>query len=68
MIRFGISDLPPEGDDAAFLDGLAAEGHRAYELAFVKGFPWKEARCRRFGELAAERDIWLSFMLPTSRC
>jgi bifunctional non-homologous end joining protein LigD len=64
MIRFGISGLPPDGDDAAFLDGLVAKGHRAYELAFVKGFPWKEARCRRFGELAAERDIWLSVHAP----
>ncbi|MGH8935271.1 MAG: non-homologous end-joining DNA ligase [Acidimicrobiia bacterium] len=64
MIRFGVSGLPPDGDDAAFLDGLVAKGHRAYELAFVKGFPWKEARCRRFGELAAERDIWLSVHAP----
>ncbi len=65
MIRFGISGLPPrEGDDAAFLDGLAARGHEAYELAFVKGFPWKERRCGEFGELAAERGIALSVHAP----
>jgi bifunctional non-homologous end joining protein LigD len=65
MIRFGISGLPPEdGDDAAFLDGLAAAGHGAYELAFVSGFPWKERRCVRFGELAADRGILLSIHAP----
>ncbi len=65
MIRFGISGLPPDdGDDAAFLDELAAKGHRAYELAFVNGFPWKEKRCRAFAELAAERDIALSLHAP----
>lgn len=65
QVRFGISGLPPEdGDDAAFLDGLAGRGHRAFELAFVKGFPWKEARCSRFGELAAARDIWVSLHAP----
>ena len=65
MIRFGISGLPPDdGDDAAFLEGLVAAGHQAFELAFVTGFPWKEARCRRFGELAAERDLRLSVHAP----
>ncbi len=64
MIRFGISGLPPDGDDAAFLDGLVERGHGAYELAFVKGFPWKERRCRTFGELAAERGIALSAHAP----
>ncbi len=65
QVRFGISGLPPsDGDDAAFLDGLAARGHRAFELAFVDGFPWKETRCRTFGELAAERDIWVSLHAP----
>ena len=65
MIRFGVSGLPPEdGDDVAFLDGLAGQGHGAYELAFVHGFPWKAKRCARFGELAAERDIALSVHAP----
>ncbi|MEE8332196.1 MAG: non-homologous end-joining DNA ligase [Acidimicrobiia bacterium] len=65
MFRFGTSGLPPEdGDDAAFLDELVAKGHRAYELAFVNGFPWKEKRCRAFAELAAERDIALSLHAP----
>ena len=65
MIRFGISGLPPDGvDDGSFLDGLIARGHRAYELAFVGGFPWKERRCRAFGEEAAERDIALSIHAP----
>jgi bifunctional non-homologous end joining protein LigD len=64
MIRFGISGLPPDGDDAAFLDGLVERGHGAYELAFVKGFPWKERRCESFGALAAERGIALSAHAP----
>ncbi len=65
MIRFGISGLPPEdGDDAAFLDRLVERGHEAYELAFVKGFPWKERRCAKFGALAAERGIALSVHAP----
>ena len=65
MIRFGVSGLPPAAvDDVAFLEGLVSSGHQAYELAFVTGFPWKERRCRSFGELAAERDIWLSAHAP----
>lgn len=65
MIRFGISGLPPEdGDDAAFLDSLVERGHTAYELAFVKGFPWKEKRCAAFGQLAAERGIAISIHAP----
>lgn len=64
MIRFGISGLPPDGDDAAFLDSLVDRGHTAYELAFVHGFPWKGRRCRAFGELAAERGIALSVHAP----
>ncbi len=66
MIRFGISGLPPGGadEDAAFLDSLVARGHTAYELAFVNDFPWKEKRCRSFGELAAERGIWVSVHAP----
>ncbi len=65
MIRFGISGLPREGtSDEEFLDRLVAQGHRAFELAFVTGFPWKEPRCRRFGELAAARDIALSVHAP----
>jgi bifunctional non-homologous end joining protein LigD len=65
LIRFGISRVPAEGtDDEAFLDDLARRGHRALELPFVTGFPWKERRCARFGELAAERDIRLSVHAP----
>jgi len=65
MIRFGISGVPPEdGDDAEFLDSLVAKGHQAYELAFVKGFPWKEKRCSKFGALAAERGIAVSIHAP----
>lgn len=64
-IRFGISRLPPEDvKDAAFLDDLVEKGHRALELPFVDGFPWKEKRCQTFGELAAERDIRLSVHAP----
>jgi bifunctional non-homologous end joining protein LigD len=65
VIRFGISGLPPEGADlAAFLDDQVARGRRAYELAFVKGFPWDEGRCAEFGNLARERDVWLSVHAP----
>jgi bifunctional non-homologous end joining protein LigD len=64
MIRFGYSGFPEGDDDAAFLDGLAARGHRAFELAFVEGFPWKVDRCRRFGRLAADRDIQVSIHAP----
>jgi len=64
-LRFGISHLPPDdGDDAGFLDGLGEEGHRALELPFTGGFPWKEKRCESFGALAAERDIRLSVHAP----
>ena len=64
-IRFGISNLPPEEvEESVFLDGLVDKGHRALELPFVTGFPWKEKRCRTFGELAAERDIRLSIHAP----
>jgi bifunctional non-homologous end joining protein LigD len=64
-LRFGISELPPEGiDDADFLDGLVEEGHRALELPFTGGFPWKEKRCETFGALAAARDIRLSVHAP----
>lgn len=64
-IRFGISHLPPEdGDTAAFLDGLVEQGHRALELPFTQGFPWKERRCEAFGALAAERDLRLSVHAP----
>ena len=50
--------------DAEFLDGLVDRGHQAYELAFVQGFPWKERRCREFGELAGQRSIALSVHAP----
>ena len=64
-IRFGISHLPPEGvSDEDFLDELVSKGHRALELPFTKGFPWKETRCEQFGALAAERDIRLSVHAP----
>ena len=64
-IRFGISHLPPEGeDDAAYLDELVKKGHAAHELPFVEGFPWKEKRCQKFGEFAAVRDIRLSVHAP----
>ncbi len=64
-IRFGISHLPAEdGNDADYLDALVAKGHTAHELPFVDGFPWKEKRCQRFGELAAEREIRLSVHAP----
>ncbi len=64
-IRFGISRLPPEEtSDEEFLDELVAKGHRALELPFVEGFPWKEKRCAAFGRLAAERDLRLSVHAP----
>ena len=64
-VSFGISSLPAEHeDDPAFLDSLAAQGHRAFELAFTKGFPWKEDRCTSFGHLAAARGISLSVHAP----
>jgi bifunctional non-homologous end joining protein LigD len=64
-LRFGISDLPPDdGEDAAYLDRLVEQGHRALELPFTGGFPWKEKRCESFGALAAERDIRLSVHAP----
>ena len=64
-LRFGISDLPPDdGDDAAYLDRLVADGHRALELPFTGGFPWKQKRCETFGALAVERDIRLSVHAP----
>jgi bifunctional non-homologous end joining protein LigD len=64
MIRFGYSGLPKGTDDAAFLDGLVARGHLAFELSFVDGFPWKIDRCEKFGRLAAERDIKVSIHAP----
>ncbi|MBU1864993.1 MAG: non-homologous end-joining DNA ligase [Actinobacteria bacterium] len=65
MLAFGISGLPPDGvDDEVFLDSVAEAGHRAYELAFVHGFPWKEDRCERFGALAEARNIRLSIHAP----
>jgi len=64
VIRFGISTLPPDENDAAFLDGLVELGHGAVELPFVKGFPWKEKRCEQFGDLAADRGITTSIHAP----
>lgn len=57
--------MPPDGvADGEFLDALLDRGRTAYELAFVKEFPWKERRCRAFGEAAAERGIRLSVHAP----
>lgn len=65
MIHFGVSGVPAEGlGDDEFLDGLVERGHTAYELAFVKGFPWDEQRCGRFGEAAIGRGIQLSVHAP----
>jgi bifunctional non-homologous end joining protein LigD len=65
VIRFGISDMPPEGsDDAAFLDDLVARGHGAFEFSFTGGFPWKERRCAAFGALAVERGVAISLHAP----
>jgi bifunctional non-homologous end joining protein LigD len=65
MIRYGISQLPPEGvEDAEFLDSLLELGHDAVELPFVHGFPWKEKRCAQFGELAADRGMAVSVHAP----
>ena len=64
-LHFGISNLPAEGkSDEQFLDQLVEKGHRALELPFVDGFPWKEKRCREFGEKAAERELRLSVHAP----
>ena len=51
----------PDGD---FLDGLLERGHQAFELAFTRGFPWKEKRCARFAGEAADRGIRLSIHAP----
>ncbi len=65
MIRYGYSGLPPDGvSDEEFLDGLLERGHDAFELAFVKEFPWKEKRCAEFAAKADERGIWLSAHAP----
>lgn len=57
--------MPPEGvTDEDFLDGLVADGYTAFELAFVKDFPWKKDRCRVFGASAAQRGIALSVHAP----
>lgn len=65
VIRFGISDLPPDdGDDGEYIDSLVDQGHRALELPFTGGFPWKRKRCEHFGVLAAERDIRMSVHAP----
>ena len=65
VIRFGISELPPEGgDDAQFLDILVGKGHQTLELPFTAGFPWKQKQCEMFGAMAADRDIRLSVHAP----
>ncbi len=63
-VAFGISTLPAGAEDAVFLDRLIEQGHTALELAFTKGFPWKEDRCTSFGRLAAERGLNLSVHAP----
>ena len=65
MISYGYSGLPPQGmADGEFLDGLAEKGHEAFELAFTRGFPWKERRCAAFAREAADRGIRLSVHAP----
>jgi bifunctional non-homologous end joining protein LigD len=65
QIRFGISKLTPDGvTDEAYLQSIADRGHDALELPFVNDFPWKEKRCRTFGEMAAEKGIALSVHAP----
>ncbi len=64
MIRFGYSGMPDTDDDGAFLDGLIERGYDAFELAFVKEFPWNLKRCATFGEAAAARGIALSIHAP----
>ena len=64
-IAFGISGLPAADEpDEAFIERLAAAGHTALELAFTKGFPWKEARCERFGRVAIDHGLALSIHAP----
>lgn len=64
-IRFGISHLPPDDVSAEeYLDDLVAQGHRALELPFTQGFPWKEKTCEHFGQQAAARDLRLSVHAP----
>ena len=50
--------------DGEFLDGLAEKGHQAFELAFTRGFSWKERRCAAFAREAADRGIRLSAHAP----
>ncbi len=65
MIRFGTSGIPPaDVTDEEFVDGLVEAGHGAYELAFVKDFPWKEKRCAAFGEAASARGVDVSIHAP----
>ncbi len=65
MIRYGYSGLPREGtSDKQFLDGLVERGFESFELAFTRGFPWKERRCAGFGQEAADRGIRLSVHAP----
>ncbi len=65
MIRFGYSGMPPDQtSDEEFLDGLAERGHRAFELSFTKGFPWRERRCAGFAAAAADRGIRLTAHAP----
>lgn len=65
LLKYGISRLTPKGmSDEEYLDSVVARGHDALELPFVHDFPWKERRCRTFGELAAERNVALSVHAP----
>ena len=64
-IAFGISALPAtDAGDGAFVEALAAQGHTALELAFTRGFPWKEPRCESFGRVAADHGLSLSVHAP----
>ena len=64
-ICFGISGPPPDHlDHGSFLDDLTAQGICAYELSFVKGFPWNEEQCATLGAHAAAAGIRLSAHAP----
>ncbi|MCQ3803590.1 MAG: non-homologous end-joining DNA ligase [bacterium] len=65
-ILFGVSGPAPpdDSDDLGFLDDLSAQGISSYEFSFVKGFPWKEARCARFGAQAAQQGFRVSAHAP----
>ncbi len=65
-VRFGISGPPPGADerDESFLDDLSAQGASCYEFSFVKGFPWREERCARFGAVSFDRGFRVTAHAP----